>query len=286
VRVDLHTHSNASDGTDPPGELVAKAARAGLDAVALTDHDTTAGWSTARAAAAEHGVRLIPGAELSTRGPGGISVHLLAYLFDPGAPALLAEQTRLRAVRRDRLRRMVHRMAADGFPVDENVVFGGLDEDAPAGRPHLARALVRAGVVSSVKEAFDRYLRDGGPYYLRREDTPTADAVRMIAAAGGVTVLAHTLAGTRGRVLGDAAVRELAEAGVSGLEVDHPEHDAAARSRLRFLAAELDLVATGGSDYHGDNKPIALGAEVTAPSAIEELLARAGQARAAVRTAG
>lgn len=307
VRIDLHAHSSFSDGTDTPAELVAAAVAAGLDVVALTDHDTTAGWQSALAAALS-GLRLVPGAEVSctvpasgARGAVGaraaeaagtgavataadagrlavgaapITVHLLAYRFDPMAPALVAEQTRLRAERRDRLRQMVARMAADGLPVDEESVFDGLPDDAPAGRPHLARALVRAGVVGSVGEAFDRHLRDGGPYHIRRADTPVLDAVRMIADAGGVTVLAHALATRRGAVVSDATIAELAAAGLSGLEVDHPEHDHDARARLRLLAAELGLVATGGSDYHGANKSVRLGQETTSPEAFEDLMTR------------
>jgi len=273
MRVDLHTHSAVSDGTDPPAELVAKAVAAGLDVLALTDHDTTAGWAEALAAAPPR-LRVLPGAELSTCTADGISVHLLAYRFDPDAPALVREQARLRQVRRARLRAMVRRMAADGFPVDEDTVLDGLAPDAPAGRPHLARALVAAGVVGSVSEAFASYLHDGGPYHLRREDTPVLDAVRMIAEAGGVTVLAHPLAARGGRVVGEPAIAELAAAGLAGVEVDHPQHDEPARASLRGLAAELGLVPTGGSDYHGGNKPTPLGAETTAPDAFEALLAK------------
>jgi predicted metal-dependent phosphoesterase TrpH len=277
VRIDLHTHSNASDGTEAPAELVAKAAAAGLDVVALTDHDTTAGWGAALAAAPA-ALRVLPGAELSTATGDGIAVHLLAYGFDPTAPAVVREQTRLRQSRRERLRQMVRRMAADGFPVDEDTVLAGLAPDAPAGRPHLAAALLRAGVVSSVQEAFDAYLRDGGPYHLRRAYTPVHDAVRMITEAGGVTVLAHPLANRGGRVVGDSVIAELAVAGLSGVEVDHPQHDEPARTRLRWLAAELDLVVTGGSDYHGANKTTALGAETTSPEAFDALLAKAAEA--------
>lgn len=282
MRIDLHAHSAASDGSDPPAALVAAAVAAGLDVVALTDHDTTAGWAEARAAAPA-GLRVVPGAEVSCTAadPRGtpVTVHLLAYGFDPAAPALVAEQLRLRVERRGRLRQMVARMAADGLPVDEAAVFAGLDEDVPAGRPHLARALVRAGVVGSVTEAFDRYLRDGGPYHVRRADTPVRDAVRLIAEAGGVTVLAHALANRGGAVLSPDAIAELAAVGLSGLEVDHPEHDLKARARLRSLAADLGLVVTGGSDYHGTNKPARLGAETTAPAAFDELMARVPRPR-------
>jgi predicted metal-dependent phosphoesterase TrpH len=285
VRIDLHTHSTVSDGTDTPAGLIATAAAAGLDVVAITDHDTTAGWAQALAAAPP-GLRVLPGAELSTITDDHISVHLLAFGFDPEAPALTREQTRLRQERRERLRRIARRMAADGLPVDEDAVLAGLAPDAPAGRPHVAEVLVATGVVASVQEAFARYLHDGGPYYIRREDTPLLAAVRMIADAGGVTVLAHPLASRGGRLIGEAAIAELAAAGMAGIEVDHPQHDEAARARLGGLAAELNLVVTGGSDYHGRNKPTPIGAETTAPEALDALEERMAGAAAAAGVGG
>ncbi|MCP2259591.1 hypothetical protein LX15_003296 [Streptoalloteichus tenebrarius] len=282
VRIDLHVHSTASDGTDTPDALVAAAAAAGLDVVALTDHDTTAGWDLA-SAALPPGLRLVPGAELSCVSPDGrggqATVHLLAYLFDPDSPAVVAEQTRLRLERRERLRRMAERMAADGFPVDADELMAALPTGATAGRPHLARALVAAGVVSSVDEAFARYLGTGGPYYLGRTDTPVHTAIDMIAEAGGVTVLAHPFARTRGPVVTPEVVVELAGRGLAGLEVDHPDQDAPTRAELRALATDLDLIITGSSDYHGTNKTVRLGQETTAPEAFERLLDRAGADR-------
>lgn len=278
MRIDLHTHSTVSDGTDTPAELVAAGAAAGLDVLAITDHDTTAGWAEALAAAPP-GLRVLPGAELSTTSPNGrggrATVHLLAYLFDPTAPALVAEQARLRTERMERLSVMLHRMVADGLPIDEEAVFGAMRDGASAGRPHLARALVRAGVVGSVQEAFERYLHSSGPYYVRRHDTPVREAIAMIAEAGGVTVLAHPLARRRGDVIGIDVIAELAGAGLTGIEVDHADHDDATRRRLRWLAGELGLVVTGGSDYHGANKRIPLGANTTAPEALDALLSGA-----------
>src|SRR5262245_55529452 len=169
MRIDLHAHSTVSDGTDSPAQLVAMAAAAGLDVLALTDHDTTAGWAEA-IEALPAGLRLIRGAEFSCIAPDGrggrISVHLLGYLFDPAAEVIIAEQTRLRDERRKRRRAMAARMAADGFPVDADALLGSLAPETPAGRPHLARALVSAGVVDSIEEAFHRFLRSGGPYYV------------------------------------------------------------------------------------------------------------------------
>jgi len=278
MRIDLHTHSTVSDGTDTPAELMAVAAGAGLGVVALTDHDTTAGWTTA-AESLPPGLTLVPGAELSCvstlEGGRPISVHLLAYLFDPDSPVVVAEQQRLRVERRDRLRAMAMRMAADGLPIDADEVFGMLPPDSPAGRPHLAQALVRAGLVSTVDEAFAEYLGNGRGYYLVRQDTPVEAAIDMIAAAGGVTVFAHPFARARGRVVSAATIAALAERGLTGVEVDHPNHDEAARAELRGLAGELGLVRTGSSDYHGSNKTIPIGAETTDPEAFEELVAKA-----------
>lgn len=286
MRIDLHTHSTVSDGTDSPADLVQVAAQAGLDAVALTDHDTTAGWDEA-IAALPAGLTLVPGAELSCvsyhdDGWRGISVHLLAYLFDPTSPAIVTEQQRLRIERRTRLRAMAERMAGDGLPVDADEVMGLLPADSPAGRPHLAQALVRAGLVSTVDEAFAEYLGNGRGYYLPRQDTPVEDAIDMIAAAGGVTVFAHPFARSRGRIVSVDTLATLAEHGLTGVEVDHPNHDAETRVQLRGLADELGLVPTGSSDYHGTNKAIPIGAETTPPDSLEALMEKASGAQVAV----
>ncbi|MGW0519055.1 PHP domain-containing protein [Crossiella sp. NPDC003009] len=276
--IDLHAHTTASDGTDTPAELMAAASAAGLHAVAITDHDTTAGWAEAEQARPA-GLRVVRGAELSCIAPDGrggrLTVHLLAYLFDPEAPAVVAEQTRLRAERRARLRLIAERMAADGLPVDPDAMFAGLAPDASVGRPHLARVLVAAGLVNTVDEAFARYLRDGGAYYLPRTDTPVERAVQMIAAAGGVTVFAHPFARRRGPVVTAEVIRELVGQGLTGVEVDHPDHEPADREELRALAEEQNLVVTGSSDYHGTNKTVRLGAESTAPEQLEALVSKA-----------
>lgn len=277
-RIDLHAHSTASDGTDSPAEVVAAAGAAGLSVVALTDHDTTGGWAEA-AAALPAGTALVRGAEFScvVPGPAGtaeIPIHLLGYLFDAEHPAIVAEQTRLRTERHARLRLMAERMAEAGFPVDVDTVLGLLADGASAGRPHLARALVAAGVVGSVDEAFATLLYNGSPYYVEKVDTPAVKAVEMVRAAGGVAVFAHPLARRRGRVVDEQAVVDLAEAGLAGLEVDHPDHTPDDRALLRGLAAELDLVVTGSSDYHGTNKTTPIGAETTDPAQFEALLAR------------
>lgn len=278
-RIDLHTHSTTSDGTDSPAELVAVAAAAGIDVLAITDHDTTGGWAAA-AAALPAGMRLVRGAEFSCVSPTGrgdrdVSVHLLGYLFDPTHEAIVAEQTRLQGERSYRLRRMTEKMAADGYPVDPDVVLALLPEGASAGRPHLARALVTAGVVESVNEAFATLLYNGSPYYFPKQDTPVETAVAMVCAAGGVTVWAHPLARKRGRVVEPSMIATLAAAGMTGVEVDHPDHSPEDRELLRGMAAELGLVVTGSSDYHGSNKVTPIAAETTAPDALEQLVATA-----------
>ncbi|MDN5860186.1 MAG: PHP domain-containing protein [Pseudonocardia sp.] len=279
TRIDLHTHSTASDGTDSPAELVAAARAAGLDVLALTDHDTTGGWDEA-ATALQPGMSLVRGSEFSCisetgRGDRPVSVHLLGYLFDPRHEAIVAEQARLRDERRLRLQRITEKMAADGFPVDTETVLALVPEGASAGRPHLARALVAAGLVESVSEAFARFLYSGSPYYVPKTDTPVETAIGMVAAAGGVTVFAHALARRRGRVVEPSRLVDLAAIGLTGVEVDHPDHDDSDRALLRALAAEHGLVTTGSSDYHGTNKPTPVGAETTEPEAFDKLVAQA-----------
>ncbi|ATL70333.1 PHP domain-containing protein [Nocardia terpenica] len=277
MRIDLHTHSTASDGTDSPAELVRGAAAAGLDVVAITDHDTTAGWADA-VDALPRGMTLVRGMEMSCVGLGEdgwpVPVHLLAYLFDPTDPAFARERERLRAERVARVRAMAERMAADGLPVDPDAVLASAGP--AAGRPHLARALVAAGVVPTVDAAFEELLAPRGRYYAEKADTPLRRAVEMVAAAGGVTVVAHARARKRGRLLALDDIRELATLGLGGLEVDHPDHSAADRTVLRGLADELGLFTTGSSDYHGANKTIRLGEFTTDPDQFEVLVGKAG----------
>jgi predicted metal-dependent phosphoesterase TrpH len=275
VRIDLHTHSSVSDGTDSPGELIATAAAAGLDVVALTDHDTTAGW-TAAWSARPAGLTIVPGMELSCRyfpaDEPPIAVHLLAYLFDPLHPAFAAERVRLREERLSRGERIVAGMAADGYPVDwEQIVHRS--EGGVVGRPHIARALVEAGIVESVDHAFATLLHHRSPYYAAKADTDVLDGIRLVRAAGGVPVFAHGLATSRGRVVGDDAIAAMTAAGLLGLEVDHPDHTPDQRAYLRALSDGLGLLRTGSSDYHGTNKRTAIATCTTEPDQYEALLA-------------
>jgi 3',5'-nucleoside bisphosphate phosphatase len=261
MRIDLHTHSSVSDGTDSPAALVAAARAAGLDVVALTDHDTTDGWASA-AAARPAGLTVVPGMELSARwfpAEGRpVSVHLLAYLFDPDHPELAEERRRLREERLDRGQRIVAALAAAGYPVEWERILDA-SGGAVVGRPHVARALVEAGVVDSVDQAFATLLHQGSPFHVTKADTDVLEGIRMVRAAGGVPVFAHGLATRRGRVV--------------GLEVDHPDHSPAERAHLRGLAGELGLLVTGSSDYHGVNKATPIGACTTDPAQYEALVA-------------
>lgn len=275
--IDLHTHSSRSDGTDAPADLIAQAAEAGLTTVAITDHDTTAGWAEATEAAAAHGVALVRGAELSTRHRGR-SVHLLAYLFDPQDEPLAHEMDRMRDDRVPRLQRIVERMADDGFDVSWEDVLAQVEEGASLGRPHLADALVANGVAAHRNEVFDRWLHNGSAYYEPHYAVETAEAVRLVRAAGGVPVIAHPFATKRQRSLDADDVAQLVEAGLVGIEVDHRDHDDDGRAFARQLAARHDLVPTGSSDFHGDGKTNRLG-ENTTPA---ESLVRIGAAASGV----
>ena len=278
MRIDLHTHSSVSDGTDTPAQLVAAAAGAGLDVVALTDHDTTAGWAPA-AAARPAGLTVVPGMELSCRwfptgersGEPPVAVHLLAYLFDAEHPVFAAERVRLREERLGRGERITENLAAAGYPVSWAEIVAR-SEGGVVGRPHIARALVDAGVVDSVDQAFATLLNHRSPHYVTKADTEVHDGIALVRAAGGVPVFAHGMATKRGRVVGDDAIRTMAEAGLLGLEVDHPDHSTEERAHLRGLAAELDLLTTGSSDYHGTNKRTPIGACTTDPEQYERLL--------------
>ncbi|MEV5516414.1 PHP domain-containing protein [Streptomyces flaveolus] len=273
MRIDLHTHSTASDGTDTPAQLVRNAAAAGLDVVALTDHDTTRGHAEALAALPE-GLTLVTGAELSCR-LDGISMHMLAYLFDPEEPALLAERELVRDDRVPRARGMVAKLNALGVPVTWEQV-ARIAGDGSVGRPHVASALVELGVVPTVSDAFtEDWLADGGRAYVDKHETDPFEAIRLIKGAGGVAVFAHPAAAKRGRTVPEAAIAELAAAGLDGIEVDHMDHDAQTRARLRGLAAELGLLVTGSSDYHGSRKTCELGEYTTDPEVYGEITRRA-----------
>ncbi|MFG2556685.1 PHP domain-containing protein [Streptomyces sp. NPDC048581] len=276
MRIDLHTHSTASDGTDTPAELVRNAAAAGLDVVALTDHDTTRGHAEAIAALPQ-GLTLVTGAELSCR-IDGISMHMLAYLFDPEEPALLAERELVRDDRVPRAKGMIAKLDALGVPVTWEQVLR-IAGDGSVGRPHVASALVELGVVPTVGDAFtEDWLADGGRAFVEKHETDPFEALRLIKAAGGVAVFAHPAASKRGRTVPESAIAELASAGLDGIEVDHMDHEPDTRARLRGLAKELGLLVTGSSDYHGSRKTCVLGEYTTDPEVYGEITRRASGA--------
>jgi 3',5'-nucleoside bisphosphate phosphatase len=273
VRADLHSHSAASDGTGSPDEVVRSAWAAGVDVLALTDHDTVAGHAAARAALAP-GQVLVPGIELSCR-LDSRSVHMLGYLFDPADPALLGECARVRESRLSRARAIVDRLGELGTPVTweqvAEVAAGGV-----IGRPHIARAMAAAGVVESPEQAFGpEWLGPGGRAYVTRYAPAPARAIALIRGAGGVAVLAHPRAEARGWTVPDQAVADMAAAGLSGIEVRHPDHGASQRQQLLALAAELGLVASGGSDDHGELTGYRVGCDTIAPGDYERLVAQA-----------
>lgn len=281
MRIDLHTHSRASDGTDAPAALVRSAAAAGLDVVALTDHDTADGWAEARSAAEEVGLTLVPGMEISTRHRGR-GVHLLAYLPDPTYPPLATELAKVLRGREGRVPAMIERLNGLGIDIDADDVRLAARGTAASGRPHVADALVTLGVVPDRTAAFDRYLGWGRPAHVDRYAAPLEDVIRAVTGAGGVTVVAHPWGrGGLGRP-DERALAELQAVGLLGIEVDHQDHGPEARAELRGIARNLGLVVTGSSDYHGDGKvDHDLGCNTTAPEELERLLAAAAAASTA-----
>lgn len=278
MRIDLHSHSSVSDGTDSPADVIGYAVAAGLDVLALTDHDTTAGHAAA-AAVLPHGFTLVPGMELSCA-HNGASVHLLGYLFDPADRELGAELRRIRDDRVIRAEAMVERLRAAGVDVTwERVreIAGDIRGADVVGRPHIARAIVEAGAAENVQDAFDRWIGHGGPAHVTRYALEPVRAVGLVRAAGGVCVLAHPARG-EGAATGavpDDLVETMARAGLGGIEADHPAHDGAERARWRDVATGLGLVVTGSSDDHGELSGHRLGCETTAPEAFETLMAPA-----------
>jgi predicted metal-dependent phosphoesterase TrpH len=273
VLIDLHAHSHCSDGTDSPTELIRHAKAASLDVVALTDHDTAVGWDEAGQAGACHEVRVVPGMELSCRHE-RVGVHLLAYQLDPTHPPLAAELRMILAGRTSRLPTMLERLREVGVAISLDDVLAVSSSTTAAGRPHVADALVNLGVVRDRSEAFARYLGWGRPGYVGRYATELTDMIRLVREAGGVSVIAHPWSrGSRSVLTADVLAR-LATGGLTGVEVDHRDHDPATRARLRAIARDTGLVVTGGSDYHGAGKlDHDLGCETTDPEQFDRLLA-------------
>ena len=281
MRIDLHAHTTCSDGTDSSEQLVENAARAGLDVVAITDHDSTAGWEEAARAAERCGVDLVRGIEVSCQAD-GISVHVLGYLHDPDHRELRDELDRARHSRDSRAQRIVELLARD-VPIDWDDVRGQVTGDATIGRPHIADALVARGVVPDRDAAFRDYLYTGSPYYASHYAVDPVRAVRLIRGAGGVAVMAHPFAAKRGRIVSDRVIADMAQAGLLALEAHHLDHTPEQVRKATALAAELGLLVTGSSDYHGDGKVNRLGDRLTSPDVLEAI-EQAASATAVVRS--
>lgn len=278
--IDLHTHSSVSDGTQSPAELLAEAQARGVDVIALTDHDTTAGWTAAAEAAAQLGIGFVPGMEISCRYE-GISVHLLSYLHDPASPELAATVGAVRTDREGRARTIVERLAED-YPICWADVEAVCEPGATIGRPHIADALVHAGIVADRSAAFAELLSSRSKYYVTLPTVSPIDAIRMVREAGGVSVYAHPRARMRGRVVPDAGLHAMIAAGLDGIEIDHRDNPVGEREELRRIAQAHDLIITGSSDYHGTGKPNRLAENTTTP----EMLARIVQAASGVAPVG
>jgi predicted metal-dependent phosphoesterase TrpH len=276
--IDLHTHTTASDGTDSPFALVNKALSAGIAVLGITDHDTTSGWAEAISAARKP-ISLALGADISTLTSEGISVHMLGLLFDGENAEIQAMLSGARDTRIPRMKKMIELLRADGFSISMEDVIAATPEGATLGRPHLADALVKNGVVKSRDEAFAELLTNDSKYYVTHA-TPTPEiAIGIIKAAGGVSVIAHPMASRRGEVISISIFSDLVAAGLNGIEVDHRDHTSIERAELRKVASELNLVITGASDYHGLGKLNSLGENLTDPAQWERLESLASQRR-------
>lgn len=273
--IDLHTHTIHSDGTTTPERNVELAVRAGLDGLALTDHDTLAGWERCAQACAEAGIAFVPGVELSTEW-GGLGVHLLGYWVDEHNQALRTECERLRGERQRRAGETIARLADAGVYITESAVAhkaGG----APIGRPHIAAAMVDVGAVPDIDTAFAEYLADGMPAYVPKRALNPVQGVELLRAAGGVAVLAHP--GMSQPTVTAELVDQLAEAGLVGIEAEHAGHDAEQIQYWRTVAGERGLEVTGSSDFHGERKDLRIGERRTPRAVVDRLRAHCLEVR-------
>ena len=271
VRIDPHTHSACSDGTDSPAELMAKAAGAGLDVVGLTDHDTMAGWQEAAQAVPFAGVALLRGTEISCAAA-GVTLHLLSYLHRADDAGLEAAFARARRSRDSRAQQMVERLSQD-YPVTWEDVLTQSADSHTIGRPHIADALVAAGSFPDRNAAFAGPLATSSPYYVHHWALDPVEACRLVRAAGGVPVAAHPRAASRQRrLVPDETFAQMAEAGLAALEMNHRDQDPEQREQVRLLAQRLGLGLSGASDYHGTGKPNRLGENLMPPELLEQIL--------------
>ncbi len=265
-RLELHAHTHISDGLLSPAELVERALACGITALAITDHDAVDGIAPAQAAAAGR-LEIVPGIEVSSVHE-GLDLHILGYFIDPTSEALLARLALSRDERRQRAFAIIARLAELGVPVDADEVFAAAGPGV-VGRPHVAHALLKAGHVPSMEVAFNRYLGSRGEAFIPRPEFPAVEAVRILRDAGGVAVLAHP--GSLARRI----VETLAEAGLGGVEVWHPQHGITAQRRWYETAKDLDLVPSGGADFHGPHRGVGMGEMAVPPRTLEDLRVRA-----------
>lgn len=270
---DLHLHSNHSDGTEAPAEVMRQAHAYGVRTAALTDHDRTTGWDEAAAAAAGLGMTFIPGMELSAKHEWR-SVHVLGYLFDPTDPALVAETERIRGDRIGRAERIVRSIGRD-YDLLWDDVLAQTTADATVGRPHIADALIARGIVRDRTEAFDGILHPREGYYEPHYAPDPLTAVRLITEAGGVAIIAHPATSGRDRMMPVPFVEQLIAAGLGGFEIEHRENTASGKRVLREIAQKHDLLVTGSSDYHGAGKPNRPGENTTSDAMVARLIDRA-----------
>ncbi len=274
MKIDLHSHTNLSDGLDSPAALVRSAKEAGLSVLAITDHDTLEGWQSLSSAAETGSLTVVPGAEISCRTASGMSVHILGYLFNPTDLALTELMSLTRDDRIPRIKKIIQLLNEAGIEITFSDVAKHSESAQTIGRPHLADALIERGVVASRDQAFAQYLHNDSPFYVGHFAPTPEVAVHAIKNGGGVSVLAHGLAGSRGATYTLSEIEALLEHGLDGLEVDHRDHDHSARGALREIAHAHNLFATGSSDYHGAVGAQRLGMELTAPEVWEGILAR------------
>ena len=272
--IDLHTHTNFSDGTDTPTELVNKALASGITTLAITDHDSISGWDEA-ISALRPGLSLVPGAEISCQTTDGISVHILGLLFDPNHVELINTLSKTRENRHGRMEKIISRINEAGIDISMADVLEQLSDGATLGRPHLADALVKKGVIASREEAFTQMLHNNSKYYVSHYSPSPEVAIKLIKEAGGVAVIAHPMASHRGRVISSETFGSIINSGLDGIEVDHRDHTPDEKRELINLAKEFDLVMTGSSDYHGNGKLNMLGEYTTHPKQWEKLESKA-----------
>jgi len=276
--IDLHTHTSYSDGTDTPAQLINKALAAGISIIGLTDHDSISGWQEATDAL-RTGISLVPGAEISCQTPDGISVHILGLLFDSNNSELMSTLEKTRENRHGRMGKIIARINEAGIDITMDDVLEQLSDGATLGRPHLADALVKKGIVASRDEAFTQMLHNNSKYYVSHYSPTPEAAIKLIKAAGGVSVIAHPMASHRGRTISLDTFGSIIQAGLDGIEVDHRDHSPEEKSQLIKLANESNLVMTGASDYHGNGKLNTLGEYTTKPEQWEKLESRSNARR-------